>query len=138
MTKVFADSGYWIALQHPGDELHQKANLVQQQLGSLQVVTSEMVLSEFLNHMSRLGQYNRLLAFNEAVRLRNDPDVEVVPVTSQQFWEAVEHYGSRLDQRWSLVDCVSFLIMRCKGIQDALTHDRDFRQAGFTPLLRDD
>ena len=138
MDEVFADSGYWIALQHPQDQLHQKANIVHQQLGSLRIVTSELVLVEFLNHMSRLGEYNRLLAFNEAVRLGNDPDVEVVSVTTQQFWEAVQYYGKYLDQRWSLVDCSSFLIMRCKGIQGALTHDRDFRSAGFSALLRDD
>ena len=138
MGKVFADSGYWIALQHPQDELHQKANLVHQQLGSIEIVTSELVLAEFLNHMSKLGQYNRLLAFNEAIRLRNAPSVDVVSLTDQQFWEAVQYYGNHLDQRWSLVDCSSFLIMRCKGIQGALTHDRDFRSAGFRPLLRDD
>ena len=96
MDEVFADSGYWIALQHPQDELHQKANLVHQQLGSLRIVTSELVLVEFLNHMSRLGEYNRLLAFNEAIRLRNDPEVEVVSVTSRSFGKLSNTTGSTL------------------------------------------
>lgn len=69
--------------------------------------------------------------------LRNDDNVEIVPVTSQQFWEAVEHYDSHRDQRWSLVDCSSFLLMEELKIRDALAHDRDFWSAGFRPPLRE-
>ena len=97
-----------------------------------------MVLIEYLNEMSKHGQNQRRLAVQTVIDLQNDPDVEVVAVTSQQFWEAVQFYGDRLDQRWSLVDCSSFLVMKDKKIREALTHDRDFRSLGFTALLRDD
>ena len=49
---------------------------------------------------------------------------------------AVERYSQRIDQRWSVTDCASFLIMEERGITDALAHDRDFVQAGFRALLR--
>lgn len=138
MTKVFADSGYWIAVTRTGDGLHQKARLVIQQIGLVKIITSELVLVEYLNDMSKLGEYYRRLAVDTVRDLRNDDNVEIVPVTSQQFWEAVEHYDSHRDQRWSLVDCASFLIMKELKIRDALAHDRDFWSAGFRPLLRDD
>lgn len=78
------------------------------------------------------------MAVEAVKRLRNDRNVEIIPTTSQQFWEAVQYYDSRRDQRWSLVDCSSFLIMKELKIQNALAHDRDFWGAGFRPLLRDD
>ena len=39
---------------------------------------------------------------------------------------------------WNVTDCASFLIMEERGITKALTHDRDFVQAGFLALLRED
>jgi predicted nucleic acid-binding protein len=138
MNRVFADSGYWIALLRSRDALHQKAQHLAQQFRDYKIVTSELVLVEYLNDMSKLGGGYRRMAVDAVKRLRNDRNMEIVPTTSQQFWEAVQYYGSRRDQRWSLVDCSSFLIMEELKIRDALAHDRDFRQAGFTALLRDD
>ena len=48
MERVFADSGYWIALVNPRDNLHQKAHAVLRDLRPAQIVTTEMVLTEFL------------------------------------------------------------------------------------------
>ena len=70
--------------------------------------------------------------------LEDNPDVEIVPQTDTQFRTAVERYASRSDQRWSLTDCASFLLMEERGITEALAYDRDFQQAGFIALLRDE
>ena len=64
------------------------------------------------------------------------PNVEAIPQTSAQFPVALERYLNRLDQRWSLVDCASFIVMEPRQIQEALVFDRHFEQAGFTALLR--
>ena len=96
-----------------------------------------MVLIEYLNEMSKHGEQQRRMAVETVNDLRYDDNVEIVPATSQQFWEAVQYYDSHRDQCWSLVDCVSFMIMGEKKIQNALAHDRDFWSAGFRPLLRD-
>ena len=40
-----------------------------------------------------------------------------------------------LDHAYSFVDCVSFVIMAQRGIQEAVTTDRHFAEAGFIPLL---
>jgi len=137
MNKVFADSGYWIALSRSSDALHQKAQYLARQFRDYKIVSSELVLVEYLNDMSKLGGGYRRMAVEAVKRLRNDRNVEIIPTTSQQFWEAVQYYDSRRDQRWSLVDCSSFLIMKELKIQNALAHDRDFWGAGFRPLLRD-
>ena len=137
MEEVFVDTNYWVALYDPSDELHQKAVLLTSQFEPQQIVTSELVLVEFLNGMSRFGQANRRLAVDVVMNLRNDSDMKIIQVTSQQFWEAVQFYGARLDKRWSLVDCSSFQIMEDRHILKALTNDRDFYQAGYRALMRD-
>ena len=57
--------------------------------------------------------------------------------TDAQFRTAVDRYVSRPDQSWSLTDCASFLVMEERNITDALAYDRDFEQAGFRALLRE-
>jgi uncharacterized protein len=46
MRSIFADTGYWVALLHPRDELHQKAVQLAQATQSDRIVTSEMVLTD--------------------------------------------------------------------------------------------
>ena len=65
--------------------------------------------------------------------LEQDPDVEIVPQTDAQFQAAVERYGGRPDQRWSLTDCSSFLVMEERNITEALAYDRDFEQRASPP-----
>lgn len=62
MKTVFADTGYWIALLNPRDELHTKAKAVSISLGSLQIITSELVLSELLNSFAARGVHLRQAA----------------------------------------------------------------------------
>ena len=45
---------------------------------------------------------------------------------------------ARMDKSWSLTDCISFYLMRERGITQALTTDHHFTQAGFEALLRRD
>ena len=136
MRVVFADTGYWIAILNPNDELHEKAQAVTVQLGPCQIVTTEMVLVELLNFFSGWGEHIRKIAATTVRDLKNSPSVEVVAQTSSQFEVAVERYTSRLDQRWSATDCASFQLMEERYMKEALAHDDDFQQAGFVALLR--
>lgn len=136
MREVFADAGYWVAVQNPDDQFHDRAIAAAERLGSCQIVTTEMVLVEFLNFVGGAGEHNRRLASETVMKLRDSPSVEVIAQTSAQFNAAVSRYANRLDQRWSLTDCSSFLLMEQRGISEALAYDRDFEQAGFIPLLR--
>ena len=135
MRIVFADTGYWIARTNPDDQLHARVVDVTRQLNEVRVVTSEMVLVEFLNFMGSQGEHKRKLATDALRAIVDNPDIDVVPQTSQQFGAAVDLYEHRPDQRWSVTDCSSFLVMREMGITEALAHDRDFAQAGFSVLL---
>ena len=137
MRALFADSGYWIAHMYPSDQLHERAREVATSLESVQIVTTQMVLTETLNFMAGLGELRRRFAAQMVQELEHSPDVEVIPQTDAQFKAALERYASRSDQNWSLTDCASFLLMEERGINEALAYDRDFEQAGFVALLRE-
>ena len=138
MEEVFADAGYWIALLNPNDQLYRKTLSVTAEIAGLRIVTSEMVLVEFLNGVARLGNAVRLQAADTRQRLSANPNIDVVPQTSAQLAAATRLYADRPDQRWSVTDCASFLIMERRGITKALAYDRDFVQAGFRALLSED
>lgn len=67
----------------------------------------------------------------------SDPSLEVVTVDCALVDRALELHAARPDKRWGLTDCISFVVMTDRGVTDALTADRDFRQAGFRALLLD-
>ena len=136
MNVVFADAGYFIANLDNRDPLHERARTVAAGLGLFSTVTTQMVIAEVLNYVSRGGDYLRSLAVQLVRNLEARPDVEIVPQTEAQFRAAVERYAARPDQTWSLTDCASFLVMEQRNITEALAYDRDFEQAGFTALLR--
>lgn len=136
MRAVFADSGYWIALLNPRDSLHHAATTLSASLGSLRLVTSEAVLVECLNDLAKRGENLRRAAVALVAELRSEPTVTIEPQSSLQFQEALSLYARRGDKAWGHTDCASFCIMGRYELSEALTFDRHFEQAGFTPLLR--
>ena len=131
MAWVFADTGYWIAVLLPGDRLHDRATAKAVTYDEATVATTQMVLTEFLNHVSGMGLRTKLAAARLVEDIGSNPNVEIIPQSDAQFRAAVERYADRGDQRWSLTDCASFLVMEEHGITEALAYDRDFEQAGF-------
>ena len=136
MNEVFADAGYWIALFHPRDHLHSKALTVSQNIKGRRIVTSQAVLTEFLNHFAAFGPQFRQKAVQVVESLKQSADVEIIVQTSEQFEAALVLYANRPDKEWGLTDCNSFLIMQKRGITEVLAHDEHFTQAGFVALLR--
>ena len=138
MKTLFADTSYWIALSNPRDNLHDMAVNVSASQQPCLILTTEMVLAEFLNTFADKGRQLRQKAVEVTEALLVDPNVTVEPQTSALFREALRTYRQRLDKEWGATDCASFVIMERHEIHDALTHDKHFAQAGFRPLLRDD
>lgn len=136
MKTVFADTGFWIALLDPQDTLHQHAVNLSISLAQEKICTSEMVLTEVLNHFSKRGVFLRQAAVALIQSAQASPAIEVVPQTSEIFYAALSLYSQRPDQSWSHTDCASFCIMQQQNISEALAYDRHFEQAGFIALLR--
>ena len=135
MLPVFADACYWIAILNQRDALHEMALRLQSEFRRRRKITTEMVLVEVLNFFGESGARGRQFATDLVRDLVIDDTVEVIEQTSLQFWNAVDFYNARPDQEWGLVDCASFQLMAANNIQEALTNDHHFTQAGFTILM---
>lgn len=137
MTRVFADTNYWIALLSPKDEIHGTAHRVTAELEKpVLFITTEMVLAEFLNSLAGCGAGPRAAAGRFVDKLRARADTLVIEQTHSQFDTAFELYKSHVDKAWGLTDCASYAVMRTEGLDVALTHDHHFEQMGFRCLLR--
>lgn len=136
MKPVFVDTAHWIAIFDPKDNLHDSA-VEQQKL--LQTdhsfLTTDFVLAEFLNMFSRRGSKLRSAASSTVRQILKNPNCLVVPVSREYFNRGLDLYASRLDKDYSLVDCVSILVMKDRAITEVLSPDACFRQEGFTALL---
>src|SRR6266446_7676031 len=133
MKQIFADTGYWIGLVNPRDQIHQKVMKITRELSSVRLLTTEMVLVELLDSFGD-SPFRRAVA-GMVLKLRNDRNVRIFPQTPEQFESALRRYKQAADKSWSLTDCASFQVMEAEQIQAALTHDRHFPEAGFDTLL---
>ncbi len=134
MSRMFADAYYLFAILNPRDAAHQKALAFASQHND-PIVTTAWVLTELADGLAATGQRR---AFAQLVaRLRADSENEIVPPTEELMARGIQLYDSRPDKKWSLTDCISFEVMKERGITDALTGDHHFEQAGFRVLLKD-
>jgi predicted nucleic acid-binding protein len=132
MTRVFADTFFFLAVLNRRDPAHEKA-LQSYGDASLHFVTTEWVLSEVANASSapamRRG-FKRLFDL-----LERDTLVQIIPASHDSFRRGLELYFNRPDKEWSFTDCASFGVMSEEGIEQALTGDHHFEQAGFRTVL---
>lgn len=96
--------------------------------------THNYILDEFvpLAHVRKLPRKESLKLSR---RLLIDQTVELVWVDRNLHESALSLLENRLDKSYSLCDAVSFLVMRERGVVEALTTDHHFEQEGFVRLL---
>jgi uncharacterized protein len=133
MSAFFADTSFYVAVFNPHDALHARAIAVAAAHQGA-VVTTEFVLVEVGNFFC-CG--NARAVFQKMVEnLRAADDIEIVPASADLFHQGYALFTDRPDKEWSLTDCISFVVMKERGITRALTADHHFEQAGFTALLK--
>jgi predicted nucleic acid-binding protein len=91
-----------------------------------------------LTYFGAYGPDVRRTAARVVRTILDDPEVDVIPHASNTFMDGLALYESRLDKTYSMVDCMSMVIMRDRDIREVLTNDDHFAQEGFTILLGDD
>ncbi|MFQ5709694.1 MAG: type II toxin-antitoxin system VapC family toxin [bacterium] len=135
MTEVFLDAAYAIALSSPSDQYHERAKVLAEQLEAdgTQLITTLAVLLEIGNALAK--QRYRAAAIELLDSLQEDPDIEIIPISEDLFNRAFLLYCERQDKEWGLTDCISFVVMKDRGLLKALTTDEHFKQAGFQALL---
>lgn len=134
---VFVDSVYLIATYDLLDQWSEAAERLTDVFTSRPLVTTDGVFGEFLAHCSRFRPSRRRGAVQYVQELRSSQRIEVVELSADLVNEGLAAYaGEFLYSRLSLQDCVSILVMRKRGITDALTADREFSLAGINVLMQ--
>jgi uncharacterized protein len=132
MNAVFADTSFFLALVNPRDQYHPVAAAMEARLNA-PLITTEWILLEFANAISATN--GRRYFEGILGDLGGQRDGKIIGADSTMFKRGCDLYNSRSDKKWSLTDCISFLVMETEGLSDALTSDRHFEQAGFKALL---
>jgi uncharacterized protein len=134
MNSYFVDSGYWIALENVDDQNHSRAFSHWQELVTNipQLVTTSYIFDEVITFFN--SRRNHAKAVELGHTLLTSSFIELVYVDETLFKEAWGYFQKHEDKRYSLTDCVSFVIMSKQNLDTALTFDKHFRQAGYQTL----
>jgi uncharacterized protein len=127
-SPLFIDTGYVIALINSNDRYHKLARIWSEIYNRHPVVTTDAVLLEIGNALSRVARSEAAEIINY---FQNSPEVIVIPLTPKLFTSAMHLYAKYQDKTWGLVDCLSFVVMTEMQLSTALSFDRHFIQAGF-------
>jgi uncharacterized protein len=135
MSSLFLDTGYVIALEASDDQHHTEAHrhwkvLTRSKIPEL--VTTTYVFDEIVTFFNSHGRHAKAVEIGK--RLLDSPSVRMVQVEPELFAAGWQYLRKRPDKTFSLTDCVSFILMEREGIQEALSFDGHFNQAGFRRL----
>lgn len=134
MNRVFIDTSFVAALVNEKDENHSRASELADLFDGFPLIITDAVLFEIGNALARNFREQAAEIIED---FQTSGEVEVVHLDLELFQKAFELYRTHKDKSWGMTDCFSFVVMREHSITDALTNDKDFRQAGFNALMRD-
>lgn len=140
LDRLFVDTSFFQAVMNKNDQEHHRAlNLLPHVRKARLVLTTEAVLVEVGNALGKIDRTRGAQLVKQYLDESKDPksNVKVVTVDTELLRRGLEHYRTHQDKEWGLTDCISFIVMREHGLNDALTADRHFDQAGFRALMRD-
>ena len=136
MTRRFLDASYLVALEWKDDQWHSEAmaHWATLRLSPKSLVTSSFVIDEVVNFFVSRGHHQRAIKAGDL--LLSSGGVDVIWADEELVRAGFEYLRRRGDKRYSLTDCISFVLMNRLEIMEALTFDAHFEQAGFVRLPR--
>lgn len=132
---VWIDTSGFYALMVSQDEVHESAKLhYQEMLHGRQIwYLSDYIIDEMVGLLRARKAHALVPPFFKHV---NDSKLlRVEWMTPLVFAETGKYLLKHHDKTYSFTDCSSFVFMKRLGIQQALTKDKHFEQAGFRGLL---
>ena len=129
--KVFVDTGGWLALALSRDVYHQRAvdGWTALQRSGARFCTSVPVIIETFTYMDR--KVDPGLARTWSAGVRGQKDIQVIECNSADLLQAWPWLERRDLHKLSLVDAISFVLLRKHRIRHVLAFDTHFAQAGF-------
>jgi predicted nucleic acid-binding protein len=130
----FLDSAFLIALEVSDDQYHIDAKKHWAGLpgAAIVFVTTSYVFDEVVTTFNSRNQHSK--AVSVGTDLLNAPRIQLIHVDENLFSDGWEYFKQHQDKKFSLTDCISFVVMNRLGITEVLTFDKHFVQAGFNRL----
>ncbi len=137
-SEILFDTSFAIARASRKDQFHEKAKFWSDKVQSenISIVITQAVILEIGNALAKLAF--RPIAIGLLESFDKSENTTIISMSDELYEQAFELFRNRSDKEWGLVDCVSFVVMREREIEAALTTDEHFVQAGFHALLRED
>jgi predicted nucleic acid-binding protein len=133
VSAALADTSFFVAFLNPRDRHHARAvDLMANYRG--RIITTEWILAELGNYLS--GRSNRILFIPLVRDIPTDSRFEVVPAEHRQFEAGCILFDSRTDKEWSIIDCISMVLLKERGLTEVITCDHHFEQAGYSILMK--
>ena len=131
MKTYFADTSYWLSLELNDDQNHEPALAHWQKLvkTAFAIVTTSYVFDETVTYLNSRNYHEKAVEVGE--NLLFSPTIKLVQVNESLFFDGWAMFQKYQDKRYSLTDCISFLVMQQHDLDTALTFDKHFTQAGF-------
>ncbi len=92
MDEIFADAFYWIALANPADQWHAAAKKFDEDNPDAVLVTTEEVLTEFLNYFAGSGERRRKIVGAMCEQILVHPNITVIAQTHGSFMRGLHLY----------------------------------------------
>lgn len=134
--KAFVDTSALYALMLPEDAHHQAAETCFESLrmADALLVSTNYILLECASLIQRRQGFEAARSFLlQATKL-----LDIVWIERTQHEHAVALWAKSGRRVLSLVDCVSFWVMRDQGLRHAVAFDAHFEEAGFETLPQAD
>jgi hypothetical protein len=134
--EIFIDTSGFYALLVKRDDKHAEASQILQSAAHEQrgFVTTDYILDETATLLKARNYRHLLHEFFETVFASAACQVEWTD--AERFHSVTKYFLKHIDQQWSYTDCLSFRVMKERGLREAFTKDAHFEQAGFVPLLK--
>src|SRR5207247_7388730 len=123
-----------IALANPAEQWHQASRDFSKANQDATLVTTDEVLTEFLNYFAEAGEHMRNVITQMCEQVMNHPRIVVLPQTRESFLKGLSLYQERPDKGYSLTDCISVCAMRQRSIRGALTNGHHLSLEGDQSL----
>ena len=128
---VFADSSGFIAAYSARDADHSRALEAWRSIAARRqkILTTDLVFAETVTLLRRWNGHPASRQAGQAI-LRS-ANIDIAGLDREQLRLAWREFVAIGDPKLSLCDAASFVVMRERGITEAFTFDRHFRNAGF-------